>query len=43
MVKYLTSRLFFFHEPEGVKVKPENVLSYHSESVIIRGLFYDIL
>ncbi len=29
MVKYFTSRLIYFHEPKGVKIKPESEISSH--------------
>ncbi len=31
MAKYFMSRLMYFYEPEGVGIKPESYLAYHSE------------
>ncbi len=41
MAKYFTSRLIYFHEPEGVKIKPESEISSHITLVsVISGLFH---
>ncbi len=41
MVKYFTSRLIYFHEPKGVKIKPESEISSHiTLKSVISGLFY---
>ncbi len=29
MAKYFMSRLIYFHEPKGVKIKPESEISSH--------------
>ena len=41
MVKYFTSRLIYFHEPKGVKIKPESEISSHiTLTSVISGLFH---
>ncbi len=40
MAKYFIIRLIYFHEPEGVKIKPESEISNHLTLMsIISGLF----
>ncbi len=44
MVKYFTSRLVYFPEPEGVKIKPESeTYSLITLLSVISVLFYAIL
>ncbi len=41
MVKYFTSRLIYFQEPKGVKIKPESEISSHiTPTSVISGLFH---
>ncbi len=41
MVKYFMSRLIYFREPEGVKIKPESEISSHITLMsVISGLFH---
>ncbi len=41
MAKYFMSRLIYFHEPEGLKIKPESEIPSHNTlTSVINGLFH---
>ncbi len=40
MAKYFRSRLTYFQEPEGVKIKPESEIYCHNTTSVISGLFH---